>query len=155
MNRSGIGVAVCLVVLAAYVGGCGLTRPELGAPFTDIMEVPPDVALVYVYRPKMDFSWAEVYDVRADGKSLSDISDGGYFAAYLKPKKTEFATSRALTGTSRCTTTLAAGRTYYFKVIPTRDGTTAMIGMVQPKIMVVPPQTGKQEIAACNRMPSD
>lgn len=155
MARLRLSVLVCATAAGLSAGGCGPARPELGGPFVKVETIPPGKVLIYVYRPSMDVARAEVYDVRANGRLISGISDGGYFTCFVDPGEINFTVKRTMTTTGTASVTAGGGQTVYLKVYPARDIHTETCGLVQPKILAVGPETGEQEIAACRLMPQD
>ena len=142
-----------MVLLAGIVWpGCELMQSDQGAAFEEIEQIPAGKALVFVYRPSADLAWAEVYEVKVNGRVVSQLSDGGYFPHFANAGKLAFAVEGVGTDTARARLGVHSGKTYYVKVRPVRDTSESLAGSPQPRVGQVRPEVAEIEIIQCSLM---
>ena len=69
-----------------------ISAPTLGSSFQG-EKIPVDKALVYIYRPTGPMFGADVkipFDVKANGKAVTTLVQGGYYAYVTEPGNIEF-----------------------------------------------------------------
>lgn len=126
----------------ALLAGCATTGPE----FEPASAVPPDRALVYVYREAGFVGGGVSYMVRANDVEIATLPAGGYFVYHASPGEIEF--SAKTEARTSVTIDAEAGKTYYIK------GTVGVgVFVGHPHLVVVPNDVGAKEIAACKLVP--
>ena len=99
----------------------GLTSaPTLGASFQQTGTIPADKAIVYIYRPGgLAGGLAIPFDVKANGKAVTTLVQGGYYAYLAEPGQIEFTAFdtgfMAPTSIFSITVDAKAGQAYYLK----------------------------------------
>jgi hypothetical protein len=126
-----------------------LMETQLGASFQPTAEIPADKAVVYIYRPAGSGAGgvAMPFDVKANGKPVTTLVQGGYCAYVSDPGTIEFATFEtgfgAPTSTFSLTVDAKAGQAYYLKGAHGKGlGGRASLAPVSP-------EAGANEIANC------
>jgi len=125
------------------------SAPTLGTSFQPTEKIPADKAVVYIYRPAGSGAGgvAIPFDVKANGKPVITLVQGGYYAYVTDPGNIEFATFEiglmAPNSTSSITVDAKAGQAYYLKGAHGKGlGGRASLAPVSP-------EAGSNEIAGC------
>ena len=140
--------------------------PTLGSSFKQGEKIPADKAVVYIYRPNPPVSagdWffgsggaADVgisFDVKTNGKVVTTLVKGGYYAYLTEPGEIEFTACEHNPGffgpksTFSITLDAKAGQAYYLK------GAHGKGGAGRAHLELVSPEVGAQEIANCKLIP--
>ena len=126
------------------------SAPTLGSSFQLGEKIPADKAVVYIYRPTGPMFGADVkipFDVKANGKVVTTLVQGGYYAYVTEPGQIEFTAFdtgfMAPTSTSSVTVDAKAGQAYYLKGAHGKG----MAG--RAKLVSVSPEAGASEIVNC------
>lgn len=139
MRPARLTTILCTLALLA---GCATTGPQ----FEPASGVPPDRALVYVYREAGFVGGGLSYMVRANDAEVSTLPAGGYFVYHAAPGEIEF--SAKTEARTSVTIDAEAGGTYYIK------GTVGVgVFVGHPHLVVVPNDVGAKEIAECKLVP--
>jgi len=119
--------------------------------FEPVKSVPPDRALVYIYRPERLWLSESEYSVYAKDREVVWLSNGGYYPLLIEPKRTLF--WAALLGTYSITLDLEPGKTYYLEgSVRWAMGWPTLIGTAEfgiPRLTLVDPSVGAEEIKDC------
>jgi hypothetical protein len=96
-------------------------------PFNTARSVPPDKALIYIYRVSHTLGAANAYEIFANGKPITRLGNGGYYDFVTAPGQIQFAWRvhdavsplMAMMVNSggphpACTLDAEAGHTYYY-----------------------------------------
>ncbi len=119
---------------------------SLGPAFQKVDKVPDNIGLVYIYRPSSIVGSAISPDIKVGETVITTLYNGGYYSYFAKPGEVEFWAKTE--STSSVTLDIKAGQTYYIK------GTVGIGFFVgRPHLMVVTPDVGEKEIAACKLIP--
>ena len=95
--------------------------PALGSSFQPTAKIPADKAVVYIYRPTGSGAGGAAipFDVKANGKIVTTLVQGGYCVYVTEPGAIEFTAFdtgfMAPTSTSSITVDAKAGQAYYLK----------------------------------------
>lgn len=68
------------------------------------------VAYVHIYRPKKFIGFGWVFNLKGNGKTITNVKNGGYEVLKLKPGKTQFSIKQKTVDIN-----LEAGKTYYLR----------------------------------------
>jgi hypothetical protein len=134
---------VILIVLTVFLLGIFLLRcAPLGPIFQKIDTIPDNSGLVYIYRPSKGFGSGLSYEVKANGIPITILYNGGYYPYITEPGEIEFLAQTE--SKSAVTIDVKAAQTYYIRG-------TVRLGIVvgRPRLIVVSPEVGEQEIAKC------
>lgn len=138
MTRSTLGAAWLLALCL----GCATSGPA----FQPVSEIPPDKALVYIYRPSGFIGGGVRYHVSAGVERIVYLKPGGYFPYLAEPGETEFWGMTEARET--ITNDLEPGRTYYLK------GSVGIgIAIGRPRFEFVDEERGAREVAECKLLP--
>ncbi|MBN1356027.1 DUF2846 domain-containing protein [bacterium] len=139
---------VLLAITVLTIAGCAS-----GLKFTPIEQIPPQKALVYIYRPSKYMGSALDYYVFANRLPIVKLENGGYYPYYTSPGKLEFAAGETsvihpkdLNDPARefFVFEVEAGEIYYLKGTARRG---MMIGA--PNLQKVEKTVGEKEIVSC------
>lgn len=136
-------VGFALLGCVGVTTGCG---SSLGATFRPLEQVPPEQAVVYVYRPRGFAGSAVVYTVNANGVPISKLPTGSYFTYVTAPGEIEFSAKTEVTNS--IVVSAQAGGTYYV-----RGGVTMGAFVGHPSLLQVAQAQGEREIAKCKLAP--
>ena len=125
------------------------SAPTLGSSFQG-EKIPADKAVVYIYRPTGPMFGADVkipFDVKANGKVITTLVQGGYYAYVTEPGNVEFTAfdTGFMAPNSQFSVTVdaKAGQAYYLKGAHGKGlGGRAHLESVSP-------EAGASEIANC------
>lgn len=144
------------LLLAACLTGCAS-----GPRFREVprLSVPPDKALLYIYRPAAFVGGGGTEELRVNSQHLGNIHNGGFLAYLAAPGRLDFtARLRPEFGTlllaplrPECellTLDAAPGQTYYL-----RFWHSTTWGIFDPKMELVDHDTGAREISECRARP--
>jgi len=145
-------IMVGILVLSGYalqaVGG-ETSNPTLGPSFKQA-EIPADKAVVYIYRPTSPPFGADIklaFPVKANGKDVTTLVQGGYYAYLTEPGQIEFTAFDigflAPKDIFSVTVDAKAGQAYYLKGAHGKG----LVGRAH--LELVSPEVGAKEIANC------
>jgi hypothetical protein len=135
-----------LLALTGSVFLVGCTAPR----FTPITSIPPDKALVYIYRKAHIIGSAGNHRIAVNGQRITSLYNGSYFPYFASPGTNAFgsalfspslALNLILRDDDLFKLDAEAGKTYYlqFKIATTWG----------PKIVQMDEETGAQEMTKC------
>ncbi|MBI5471345.1 MAG: hypothetical protein HY961_03270 [Ignavibacteriae bacterium] len=139
-----------LVIIAVVWGGCSSSA---GLIFKDVVDVPKDRCVVYVYRP--DDEKGTEFDMRCNGEEICVLEKATYMPLYVQPGKVEISSlvrfklfstgllDPALAGPSECVFTGEAGRTYFVECLANQSAGQRL------SISVVPERYARIRIREC------
>ena len=125
------------------------SAPTLGASFQPTAEIPADKAVVYIYRLAGSGAGgvAMPFGVKANGKPVTTLVQGGYYAYVADAGSVEFTAFEigpmAPTSTSSITVDVKVGQAYYLK------GSHGKGLGGRASLAPVSPEAGANEIANC------
>ncbi|MDD5477571.1 MAG: DUF2846 domain-containing protein [Candidatus Omnitrophica bacterium] len=134
--------------LAAQVTGGSTSAPTLGPSFKQA-QIPAGKAVVFIYRPAGSGvgGAALPFDVKANGKALTTLTQGGYYAYVTEPGNIEFTAFdtgfMAPSSIFSIAVDAKAGLAYYLK------GAHGKGTMGRAHLELVSPEAGAHEIADC------
>lgn len=132
-----VAMALMLVV-AALLTGCGASGPGFKR-----IDAPADgQGVVYIYRQPSGLGMAVHGTVRANGKVVTDVKNGGYYPYVGSPGDTKFEIRTE--ATNEATINVETGVEKYLKVTV---GMGFFVGHLH--LTEVSPEIGKREIAEC------
>jgi hypothetical protein len=135
-----------LLVLATGLFLAGCTAPR----FTPIASVPPDKALVYIYRKAHIAGSLSNHRIAVNGQRVTSLYNSSYYPYLASPDTNRFgfalfspswALNLAMKDDDLFRLKTEAGETYYLQL-----KTATMWG---PKIVQIDEETGKREITGC------
>ena len=125
------------------------SAPALGSSFQPTAKIPADKAVVYIYRPTGSGAGGAAipFDVKANGKVVTTLVQGGYCVYVTEPGAIEFTAFdtgfMAPTSTSSITVDAKAGQAYYLKGAHGKGlGGRAHLESVSPDV-------GASEVISC------
>ena len=145
MRNSILRVLSLLVVLSTVfiVTGCA---PTLLQVYQRIETIPPNKAIVYIYRPSAFIGGGVYYDVKANSKVVTTLWNGGYYPYIADPGEIEF--SAKTESTDSVTLDVKTGQAYYVKGTV---GVGFLLG--RPHLTVVSANIAEAEITECKLIP--
>lgn len=120
------------------LAGCAAKGPA----FRPAQEVPPNKALVYIYRLG-GMGSGVTYTVKTGDEEIVSLSSGGYYPYLADPGEREFWARTEAKATA--TEQLRAGETYYLK-----GGIGIGFFVGHPKLAFVSRAVGESEVKDCN-----
>ena len=135
---------------AQQVSGGSTSAQTLGPNFQQSAIIPADKALIYIYRPNSPLFGADgkvPFGVKANGKVVTTLVQGGYYAHISEPGQIEITTFEigfmAPSSTFSITVDAKANQAYYLKGAHGKGlGGRAHLELVGPEV-------GANEIANC------
>jgi len=132
-------VAMALMLLtAALLTGCGASGPS----FRKIDPVASGQGVVYIYRQPAGLGMGVHGTVRANGKAITDVKNGGYYPYVGPPGNVKFEVRTE--ATNEATINVESGVEKYLKVTV---GMGLFVGHLH--LTEVAPDIGKKEITEC------
>jgi hypothetical protein len=140
-NIKSISYGMSLVLLWLCLAACS-------SPHFRKAEIPSNMGLVYIYRPKKFLNGGMAYPVNANGYKIDTLMDGGYITYAARAGRTQFTARNEIT--NYVTLDVEPGQIYYIK------GTTRPGSLVRrPHLQVVSSETGEEEIESCRQLGKD
>jgi hypothetical protein len=136
ISQIAAGILLCTAI------GCA---PTLGQVYKNVEAVPSNKALVYIYRPS-GMGAAVYYDVKANGKVVTTLYNGGYYPYFTDPGEIEF--SAETEASDEVTIDTKVNQTYFLRG---SLGIGFFVG--HPHLIVVPAQEAEKEFVDCNLLP--
>lgn len=136
ISQIAAGILLCTAI------GCA---PTLGQVYKNVEAVPSNKALVYIYRPS-GMGAAVYYDVKANGKVVTTLYNGGYYPYFTDPGEIEF--SAETEASDEVTIDTKVNQTYFL-----RGSVGIGFFVSHPHLIVVPAQEAEKEIVDCNLLP--
>lgn len=140
MVKRYFGFLVLVAMSSVFLSGCYYTAGTLSHEFKKVEEVSGGMGLVYIYRPPRVLAPTE-YSIKVNGERLIALRNGGYYPYLVKAGTVEF--SAKMLHLSSVTIDVEPGEIYYLR------GTLALGWVPKPRLTVVSPEVGKEEIAKC------
>ena len=110
VSRSMATVAMAFAVVTV---SCG---PHLGESFKRADTIPPDKALIYIYRQYGGVGFYLPVTIIANGQEIIEIPANGYYTYFADPGEIEFSTKSKTARTESVTIDAKAGQTYFIKM---------------------------------------
>jgi len=139
-----------LMMPAKTAPSTSTSAPTPGSSFQLGEKIPAGKAVVYIYRPVGPMFGADVkipFEVKANGKIITTLAQGGYYAYITEPGTVEFGAFdtgfMAPSLVSSITVDAKAGQAYYLK------GAHGKGISGRAHLELVSPETGASEIANC------
>lgn len=131
-----------LLLVILLLQGCA----SLGPAYTKVEQIPENKGLIYIYRPSSIVGGGISPDVKVGGTVIATLYNGGYYPYFANPGEVELWAKTE--SKSAVTLDVKPGETYYVK------GTIGVGFFVgRPHLIVVSPEEGAKEIAACKLIP--
>jgi hypothetical protein len=114
-----LGAALGEALVAPFVAEA--TAPPEAPAFRPLAPTPPDRAVLYIYRPPLQFSGGGYPQVSVGGQEKFPLKQAGYRALTLDPGELEIkaeCVTNWFPPTATRTLSVEAGREYYVRVIP-------------------------------------
>lgn len=131
-----------LLLVILLLQGCA----SLGPAYTKVEQIPENKGLIYIYRPSSIVGGGISPDVKVGETVIATLYNGGYYPYFANPGEVELWAKTE--SKSAVTLDVKPGETYYVK------GTIGVGFFVgRPHLIVVSPEEGAKEIAACKLIP--
>ena len=141
-----IGIAFSLMgmlFVALLIPACA---PTLGPKYVKPDKVQDNLGVVYIYRPTRFVGGGVSYDVKANGKTITTLYNGGYYPYFANPGELEISASTE--STSSVTLDIKLAQSYFVKGWV---GVGIFIG--RPHLLIVETDVAEKEIVDCLLIP--
>jgi hypothetical protein len=141
-----IGIAFALIGMSLAALLLPACAPTLGPKYVKPDKVLDNVGVVYIYRPSKGIGGGVSYDVKANGKTITTLYNGGYYPYFANPGELEI--SATTESTSSVTLDVKPAQSYYVKGWV---GIGFFIG--RPHLLIVEKDVAEKEIVECKLIP--
>lgn len=120
-------IRLLILISILILSACATPKTTM-VPFQRVQNIPPNSAIVYFYRPKVDFNragWAELF---IDDEKKFPLVNNSYGYVFLNEGKHKIKFEGSMSGTNwwpgpaAATLSVMAGREYFIRIEPLEPG---------------------------------